>query len=313
MIDMLSIEDGGMEISVNLDYIRYFVKLAEVQHYTKAANQLCISQPSLSHAIHQMEEELGVSLFEKRGHNTKLTKMGEEFLMYSRQTLSVLDEGIASMQRSAKGEGLIRLGFLRVLGVHYIPGLAMQFKEAYPELCINFEFHSGRTRKLLDGLVNRQYDLVFCSKPSSEYNVSYTPVVSQDLVLIVSKKHPLANRQTIDLVEVADYPQIYFSRGSGLRDVIDELFASIHVVPHIAYETEEDQVIAGLVAQNFGIAIVPYMDILLKLDVSIIHISTPAYRREIFMVTPNDYTLPPVARNYHDFVLREKAAGRSLV
>lgn len=100
---------------MNLDYIRYFVKLAEVQHYTKAADELCISQPSLSHAIRQMEEELGVPLFEKRGHNTKLTQMGEVFLEYSKQTLSILDEGISGMHRSAKGGGLIRLGFLRVL------------------------------------------------------------------------------------------------------------------------------------------------------------------------------------------------------
>lgn len=149
---------------MNLDYIRYFVKLAEVQHYTKAADELCISQPSLSHAIRQMEEELGVSLFEKRGHNTKLTQMGEVFLEYSKQTLSILDEGISSMHRSAKGGGLIRLGFLRVLGIRYIPELAMCFKEAYPERNIMFEFHSGRTQKLLDGLVNKKYDIVFCSK-----------------------------------------------------------------------------------------------------------------------------------------------------
>ena len=290
---------------MNLDYIRYFVKLAEVQHYTKAADKLCISQPSLSHAIRQMEEELGVPLFEKRGHNTKLTQMGEEFLEYSKQTLSILDEEISSMHRSAKGEGLIRLGFLRVLGIRYIPELAMRFKEAYPERNIMFEFHSGRTQKLLDGLVNKKYDIVFCSKPSSKYNVSCAPVVSQKLVLIVPKKHPLAKRHVIDLIEVAPYPQIYFSKGSGLRDVIDELFASIQVVPHIAYETEEDQVIAGLVAQNFGIAVVPYMDILLKLDVSIININTPAYHREIYMVTSKDYTLAPVAKQYSEFVLRE--------
>ena len=58
---------------MNLDYIRYFVKLAEVQHYTKAAEILCISQPSLSHAMRQMEKELGVQLFEKKGRNTVLT------------------------------------------------------------------------------------------------------------------------------------------------------------------------------------------------------------------------------------------------
>lgn len=65
---------------MNIEYLRYFVKLAELQHYTKAARQLCIAQPSLSHAIKQLENQLGVPLFEKNGRNTMLTQFGEEFL-----------------------------------------------------------------------------------------------------------------------------------------------------------------------------------------------------------------------------------------
>lgn len=65
---------------MNLDYLRYFVKLAELRHYTKAAEQLRITQPSLSHAIRLLEDELGVPLFEKTGRNTTLTSFGEEFL-----------------------------------------------------------------------------------------------------------------------------------------------------------------------------------------------------------------------------------------
>ena len=112
---------------MNLFYLRYFVTLAHVQHYTKAAEQLCITQPSLSHAISQMEKELGVPLFEKVGRNTTLTRFGEEFLSCAEHTLSTLDEGVASLKRSARGEGLIRLGLLRPLGVEFVPRLAARF------------------------------------------------------------------------------------------------------------------------------------------------------------------------------------------
>lgn len=90
---------------MNLDYLRYFVRLAEVGHYTKAAEQLCITQPSLSHAIRQLEAELGVPLFERAGRNTTLTRFGAEFLDCARQTLSTLDQGVSSLQRSAQGGG----------------------------------------------------------------------------------------------------------------------------------------------------------------------------------------------------------------
>lgn len=288
---------------MNLDYLRYFVKLAEVQHYTKAAEQLCITQPSLSHAIHQLETELGVPLFEKSGRNTVLTRFGEEFLDCSRRTLATLEQGITSLRHSAQGEGLIRLGFLRVLGVDYIPKAAARFLEANPGKNIRFEFHTERTQALLEGLLSQNYDLVFCSKPSPRLHVTAFPVTRQDLVLIVPKNHPLSDRHSIDLAEALPYPQVCFTRSSGLRALTDSLFAQVGGSPKIAYETEEDQVIAGLVAQGFGIAVVPYMDLLLKLNLSILQISTPPYKREFFVVNHDDVLLSPAARNFRQFVL----------
>ena len=288
---------------MNLDYLRYFVKLAEVRHYTKAAEQLCITQPSLSHAIRLLEAELGVPLFEKTGRNTTLTRFGEEFLECAGQTLRTLDQGVSSLQRSAQGEGLIRLGFLRVLGVDYIPRLAARFLAENPGKNIRFAFHTDRTQGLLEGLLDRRYDLVVCSEPAPELNLTAIPVTRQDLILIVPKGHPLAWRHSVDLAEALPYPQVYFSKGSGLRDVVDGLFAAAGGVPRIAYETEEDQVIAGLVAQGFGIAVVPYMDLLLKLDLAILEISAPPYKREFFMVHNDKVFLSPAAGQFRQFVL----------
>lgn len=87
---------------MNIYNLRYFVTLARIRQYTKAAEELCITQPSLSHAISQMEKELGVKLFEKNGHKITLTQFGEEFLSYAEKTIDVLDDGIASIKRSAK-------------------------------------------------------------------------------------------------------------------------------------------------------------------------------------------------------------------
>ena len=288
---------------MNLDYLRYFVKLAEVQHYTKAAEQLAITQPSLSHAIRLLEEELGVPLFEKSGRNTTLTRFGAEFLDCSRRTLATLDQGVASLRRSAQGDGLIRLGFLRPLGTEYIPKLAAEFLAANPEKKIQFTFHTDRTQALLDGLLRQDYDLVFCSRPAPELHLTALPVTRQELVLIAPKGHPLAGQRSVDLAKALPYPQIYFAKGSGLREVVDGLFAAVGGIPRIAYETEEDQVIAGLVAQGFGIAVVPYMDLLLKLDLAILQISAPPYKREFFVVHNEAVFLPPAARNFRAFAL----------
>lgn len=288
---------------MNLFYLRYFVTLAHVQQYTKAAEQLCIAQPSLSHAMAQLEKELGLPLFEKTGRKTTLTRFGREFLVCAEQTLATLDAGVESIQRSARGEGLIRLGFLRTLGVEFIPRLAAGFLKANPQQGMEFSFHTGVTQHLLDGLAAQKFDLVFCSEPPARLNFTAIPVQKQDLVLIVPKNHPLAARHTIDLADTAPYPQVFFEKSSGIHPVVEQMFAQIGVEPRIAYATEEDQVIAGLVAQGFGIAVVPYMDMLLKLDVKILQIDSPSYERHIFMVNDDSVFMPPCVKRFRQFVL----------
>ena len=287
---------------MNLFYLRYFVTLAHVQHYTRAAEQLCIAQPSLSHAIAQLEKELGVPLFEKSGRNTTLTRFGEEFLRCAEQTLSTLDAGVESLRRSARGEGLIRLGLLRPLGITFIPRLAADFQRAHPELDVQFTFHTAATHTLLDGLAARRYDLVFCSQPPEELGFTAVEVEKQELVLITPKDHPLAGRHTVDLAEAAAYPQIVFEKNAGLRDVVDRMYAAVGVQPRNACETEEDQVIAGLVAQGFGVAVVPYMDLLLRLDLHILQIASPPCERKLYMVHDGRNFLPPAVARFCQFV-----------
>lgn len=288
---------------MNLLHLRYFAELAKTQHYTRAAEVLCITQPTLSHAINQLELELGIPLFEKQGRNVRLTYNGEQFLAYTRQALDSIDEGINLLQSVGRGEGIIRLGLLRTLGVEFIPRLAAEFLKLNPGKNIRFSFHTGVTGELLEGLTERKYDLVFASKPSDELRLTSVAVNKQDLVLIVPKGHPLADRQTIDLADTLPYPQVSFTQGSGLRDVVRRLYSKIDAVPNIAYETEEDQVVAGLVAQGFGIAIVPYMDMLLRLDIKILPIVNPTWERYFYMVSDEQAFQTQAVRKFRRFVI----------
>lgn len=287
---------------MNLLHLRYFVELAQQEHYTRAAEKLCITQPTLSHAMNQLEQELGIPLFEKQGRNVHLTYYGQQFLGYTRQALSSLDQGVEILQRVGRGEGTIRLGFLRTLGVDFIPRLASDFLKENPDKTIHFVFHSGVTGQLLRELSERKYDLIFASQPSDDMGFTSVPVNRQDLVLIVPKNHPLAAKHAIDLAETLPYPQVCFSEGSGLRDVINQLYAQIGEQPPIACETEEDQVVAGLVAQGFGIAIVPYMDMLLRLDVKILQIANPSWERNFYMIYNDRIFQPPVVQAFRQFV-----------
>lgn len=288
---------------MNLYQLRYFTELAHEQHYTRAAQHLNISQPNLSHAISLLEEELGIQLFEKMGRGIRLTKFGKEFLKCVERSMSILDNGIEDMQRHARGEGLIRLGFLRQLGVEFIPDLTAQYLKQNPDLKVQFTFHSDRTPDLLDGLLHQKYDLIFCARPTYSEHFSCVPIERQDLVVIVPQNHALASRLNIRLEETLKYPYIFFDNSTGLRPVIDELFEKIGQRPKIVYETDEEQIIAGLVSHGFGIAVIPHIDLLFKLNVKILPITSPNSEGSLYMVANKQSYLAPAVENFRNFII----------
>ena len=202
---------------MNIDYLRYFVKLAEIRplyqsrrtavHYT-AQPQPC--DPPI-------RNRTGLYRFSKKRPEHRFNPVWRRILACARQTLATLDQGVSSLRLSAQGNGIIRLGFLRALGTEYIPKQAAAFLAAYPDKQIRFEFHTDRTQALLEGLLHRSYDLIFCSKPAPSMHLTAIPVTWQDLVLIVPKNHPLSGAHSVDLRETLPYPQIAFTKSPGLR------------------------------------------------------------------------------------------------
>ena len=130
---------------MNLYHLRYFVTLAKLEHYTKAAEELCITQPSLSHAISLLEKELGVTLFQKEGRNIVLTKCGKIFLEKVKESLKILDNSILELKSISNGEGYIDLGFLRTLGTNFVPRLAKSYIENNKDNFAIWEKYAGDT------------------------------------------------------------------------------------------------------------------------------------------------------------------------
>ena len=137
---------------MNLYQLRYFVTLAKFQHYMKASEQLCITQPSLSHAISTLEKELGVKLFEKDGRNVILTKCGKNFLKDAEHTLQLLDSSVERLKSSAQGNGRLDIGLLPTLGTDFVPRLIRGFLSACPDKTIDFHFYNGLTADFLEDL-----------------------------------------------------------------------------------------------------------------------------------------------------------------
>lgn len=288
---------------MNLNQLHYFSKLAEVEHYTRAAEELKISQPSLSHAISSLEKELGAKLFEKQGRGVLLTKYGKLFKEYVDNALHSLDTGVKKVRTmTGQTEGVIELAYIYTLGSGFVPQLVGDFLRAHEELKVHFRFTVGNTSEIIQGLKEDRFDIGFCSMAEKEAEILFTPVGKEKLVVVTPKGHALSYEKAVDLNQVAEYPQIFYTGSSGLRPVVDRMFEQAHLTPKIAYEIEEDGSMAGLVAQNFGIAVMPEIPILSRLEVDVIPLRNQDQKRYFYMAEGKSKYQAPLVKRFAEYV-----------
>ena len=167
---------------------------------------------------------------------------------------------------------------------------------------MRFHFTVGNTSEIIQGLKDERFDIGFCSMAERESGILFTPVGTENLVVVVPKGHPLSYEKAVDLEQAAAYPQIFYTENSGLRPVVDRMFSQIKVIPQIAYEIEEDGCMAGLVAQNFGIAVMPEIPVLQQLNVDIVPIRNQHEKRYVYMARGKDTYQPPLVRRFAEYV-----------
>ena len=201
-------------------------------------------------------------------------------------------------------EGLIELGYIYTLGSEFVPGLVSDFIRTHEELKVNFSFTVGNTSEVIQGIKDERFDIGFCSMAERESGIHFTPVGIENLVVVVPKGHPLSYEKAVDLEQAAVYPQIFYTGNSGLRPVVDRMFEQIRVKPKIAYEIEEDGCMAGLVAQNFGIAVMPEIPILRQLGVDVLSIRNQHEKRFVYMAWRKDAFQTPMVHRFIEYVKR---------
>ena len=289
---------------MNLNQLLYFCALAKLEHYTRAAEELQISQPTLSQAISSLEKEIGIGLFEKHGRNVVLTKDGKIYLSYVETALRELEEGKTYIQRlNCPGSGHINLAFISTVGAYFIPRLITGFIEREEHRDVMFSCFEGNTDDILSGLKEERFDIAICSKKENEPHFDFIPVLQQDLVILTPTGHPLAGRKSLRLRETAAYPFILHTSKTGMRPIEDKLFKNCGIAPIISCEVEIDRSIAGLVAAGLGIALVSRSPDIENFDIMTIPLIDPLYSRYIYMTTYRRHRLPASVRNFKAFVL----------
>ena len=277
--------------------------VAKLEHFTRAAEELYVAQPSLSRAIARLEEELGVDLFDRQGRQVRLNRFGRFFLHRVERVLHELEVGkqeLADIVGTERGE--IGLVFQHTIGVYVLPDMLQEFLSAHP--AVTFRLAHTSTAPILRQLREGEFDLCISSLPFDRKQLQATALMTEEIFLAVSSGHRLAARKHIQLKEVADEPFIAMKRGYSLRDIGDELCRKAGFEPKIAFEGDEMPTVRGLAAAGLGVALIPalgWQGVVEPAPVRL-HITDPICERTIWLSWDEEHYLSAVTRLFREFV-----------
>ena len=231
---------------MELRQLKYFIKAAERSNFTEAAALLNISQSTLSQQIKQLEDELGVPLFDRIAKRVMLTEAGKLFLPHAIQTVRKSEDG----REMIKELNNIRTGSLTIGATYGLSSLLTQtlirFSEKYPKIKISIEF--GTSDELLKLITESKLDfaLSFIPVRHTKTYVTY-PLFKSILSLIVHRDHPSATHQNTSVAQLADMPLVLPVKGYSIRAFLDKALSEVNIIPDIAMEINDIDMLLKLV------------------------------------------------------------------
>ena len=288
---------------MNLQQLYYFKVVAEKEHYTRAAEELMISQPCLSYSIAEIEKELQAPLFVKEGRNVRLTKYGQVFLEHVTVALESLDTGKEKVQELlCPDRGRVTLAYMGAVNTDFVSRLVSGFVEEEGNSGIKFEFRRAGERDAKEALKNTHCDLLFGSY-QGDTRLEFRKIYEDRLVAIVSHYHPFSLRKKVSLPEIAAERFVAFEQGTGSRQYIDDLFKKGEIKPNIVCEVVDGVMITSIVASNLGVSVVPQMYGAPYYNVKALDIEGVDVKRNMYMIRNKDGFLSPVAKKFLDYVI----------
>jgi DNA-binding transcriptional LysR family regulator len=235
--------------------LQVFLSVSKHLNYTRAGEEINLSQPSVSVRIHQLESELRVKLFEQLGKKVVLTDAGQLLVPYANRVIAAVDDAhhaIDELQGLERGS--LRIGASTTPGMYLVPQVVARFKRSHPKIDIHLRIKD--TREVEDGVLNNEFDFGFVGGHLAAAEVSAHAWLTDELLLVVSPDHRLTNKKTVRKQDLEGESFIVRESGSATRATIVTQLQQANFELETVIEMENPESIKKAVQSGLGIAFI---------------------------------------------------------
>jgi LysR family cyn operon transcriptional activator len=293
---------------MELRHLRYFLAVADALHFTRAAEALNVSQPTLSQQIKDLERELGAPLFDRIGRSVRLTAAGELFRSHAVRVLRDVETArgaVADLQGLRRGT--LRVGVTHSFSAAFIPKAVAEFRRQYPRVGVMIDKTSGRA--LEQALVAGQLDLGIAFAPPEAEEVVAETLFEEEVVLIATRVHPLAGQERVTLAELDGLTLVLPNREFATRRLLDDRLREANVHPEITVEMNDIDGLLQIVRLGAGATVLSRLAVTKSRDLALVRIVEPRMARTAALFWRRDTYRTAAAHAFAE-IIRNAARSR---
>jgi DNA-binding transcriptional LysR family regulator len=292
-------------MNVTLRQLRAFIAVAEVQHFTRAAERLGLSQSSISTLVRELEENLGLRLFDRHTRMLRLTHAGAEILPLARKAMADLDNVVGSSHElRTLGRGRVSIAAASLQAALMLPRIIQRYGVEHPGVKVNL--FDVTEHEVIQRVRAGEVDFGLGSAVAVGQDIASTPLTTDVFVAVAQKDHPILRRRgLLAWRDLTDVPLIGPPPGNAVREQLDFALAREGIALKRHFEVALPLTILGMVQAGLGLAVMTsaMTPLAHALGLATRSVVDPVIKREISLLFHADRTLSPAAQNFRDLLL----------
>ena len=245
---------------MNVRALQYFVKLADLKHFSKAAEACFVSQPTLSTQIRKLEEELGVQLVERAPRKVMLTPVGQEIALRAREVLIEIEQiREVARRNTTPEEGTLRLGIFPTLAPYFLPHVIPSIRKAYPRL--KLQLSEEKTDIILEMLHRGELDAALLALPIDDEGLEVVELFEEPFVLAAPSDHPLSRRKSVTTNDLKGCELLLLEEGHCMREHALEVCSLAGASERVDFHATSMETLRQMVGADVGITLMPLLSV----------------------------------------------------